>query len=60
MTTEKRFKVPDEAHPNRRKTMQAVYTCAECQYEGDFMFCPYCGTRRRCPTMLPDSPTKKD
>jgi len=57
--TKKRFKVPDEAHPNRRKTIQAVYICGHCGYEGDFMFCPYCGVRRPCPTLLPDSSPKK-
>ncbi len=48
MTTRKRFPMPDEAHPNRRATVQATYVCANCLYEGDFMFCPYCGKRRVC------------
>lgn len=54
VTTEKRFPIPDEAHPNRRKTMRTIYTCVNCGHEGDFMFCPYCGQRRACPSKAPE------
>jgi len=54
MTTEKRFPIPDEIHPNRKKTLQAIYVCTNCKHEGDFIFCPYCGKRRPCPSKKPD------
>lgn len=53
MSTLKKFRVPDEVHPNRRKTMQAIYVCEHCEYTGDFMFCPYCGKKRLCPSAAP-------
>lgn len=54
MSTVKRFSVPDELHPNRRATLKAIYECAHCGHTGDFMFCPYCGKRRECPSADPE------
>lgn len=48
--TKKSFPIPDELHPHRKPTVKLAYTCAECGFVGDFMFCPYCGVRRPCPS----------